>query len=54
MVLTSTGVAMSIEKANIMTGHHDEEQEHKIALELGESLQKRNNDAMQSLLNRKS
>ena len=31
---------MSIEKAHIMTGNHDEEQTHKIAFELGWSLKK--------------
>ena len=34
-VLASTCVAMSIEKAHIMTGHHDEELTQKIGLKLG-------------------
>ena len=34
-ILTSTGKTISIEKAHMMTGHHDEEQTHKIALGLG-------------------
>ena len=40
VILTSTGVTMSIEKAHIMTRHHHEERQHKIALELGWSLKK--------------
>ena len=34
-VLASTSTTMNIEKAHIITRHHDEEQTHKIALELG-------------------
>ena len=34
-VLTSSSVTMSIKKAHIMIGHHDEKQTHKIALKLG-------------------
>ena len=32
-ILVSTSKTMSIEKAHMMTGHHDEEQTHRIALE---------------------
>ena len=39
-VLTSTGVTVSIERAHIMTQHHDKEQMHKIALKFGWSLEK--------------
>ena len=39
-ILASMGVTMSIEKVHIMTGHHNEEQTCKIALELGLSLKK--------------
>ena len=36
VILSSTGtIIMSVEKAHIMTRHHDEEQTHMIALELG-------------------
>ena len=33
-IMVSIRTTMSIEKAHIMTGHHDEEQTHRIALEL--------------------
>ena len=39
-ILVDTSTTMSIEKAHIMTWHHDEEQTHKIALELGWPLKK--------------
>ena len=39
-ILANTGVTMSIEKAHIMTRHHDEEQTCQIELELGWSLKK--------------
>ena len=39
-ILSGTSMAKSIEKAHIMTGHHDEEQTHKIAMELGVSLKR--------------
>ena len=34
-ILASTGVTMSIDKVLVMTRHYDEEQTHKISLELG-------------------
>ena len=34
-VIANTGTTVSIEKTHMMTGHHNEEQTHKIALELG-------------------
>ena len=40
VVLASTGTTMSIEKLHMMTGHHDEEQTCRIALELGWPLKK--------------
>ena len=39
-ILAITGVTMSIEKAHRVTRHHNEEQTHKIALELGWSAKK--------------
>ena len=39
-ILASTHVTMSIEKAHIMTKHHDKEKTGRIALELGWSLKK--------------
>ena len=39
-ILASISVTISIEKAHIMTGHHDEEHTHKIVRELGWSLKK--------------
>ena len=40
VILASSSLTMSIEKAHIMTRHHDEEQIHKIALEIRRSLKK--------------
>ena len=39
-ILASTGTTISIEKAHIMSRYHDEDQTHKIALELGWPLKK--------------
>ena len=39
-ILANTSVTISIEKAHIMTVHHNEMQIHKIALELGWLLKK--------------
>ena len=38
VILTSIGVIIRIEMAHILTRHHNEEQTHKIALEMGWSL----------------
>ena len=40
LVQASTSTTMSIEKAHMMTKHHDDERTHKIAFELGCPLKK--------------
>ena len=39
-ILASSNTTMSIENAHMMTGHHYEDQTHRIALELGWPLKK--------------
>ena len=38
--MASTSAIINIKKAHMMTRHHDEEQTHRIALELGLPLEK--------------
>ena len=49
-ILASTGTTMSIEKAHMMTKHHDEEQ-YIGSHWNGMTIEERTNGAMQSLLN---